>query len=58
MRTLALTGWIVIFAIGFVWEGVGLARSADWPTVSDMLRSFMAFPIGRMLSFAMWLWLG
>ena len=36
----------------------GLAKSSDWPTVSDMLRSFMAFRAGRVLMFAMWLWLG
>jgi len=58
MRTLALAGWVVIFGLVFVWEGIGLARGTEWPTVSDMLRSFMAFWAGRVLVFAMWLWLG
>lgn len=58
MRTLAIAGWIAIFAAGFIWEGIGLAKGTEWPTVSDMLRSFMAFRAGRVLMFAMWLWLG
>lgn len=58
MRALAITGWIVILAAAFVWEGIGLARGTEWPTVSDMLRSFMAIPVTRVLMFAMWLWLG
>jgi hypothetical protein len=39
-------------------EGIGLARGTDWPTVSDMLRSFMQFPVGRVLLLGMWMWLG
>ena len=58
MRTLAIAGWIVILAAVFIWEGIGLAKGTEWPTISDMLRSFMAFPVGRVLMFAMWLWLG
>jgi hypothetical protein len=58
MRTLALAGWALIFGIAFVWEGIGLARGTDWPTVSDMLRSFMQFPVGRVLLLGMWMWLG
>jgi hypothetical protein len=58
MRALALAGWVSILAVAFVWEGIGLARGEDWPTVSDMLRSFMVYPVGRGLLFAMWLWVG
>jgi hypothetical protein len=58
MRAFAIIGWITIFALLFLWEGIGLARGSDWPTVSDMLRSFMQFAVLRVLLFAMWLWLG
>ncbi|MBI3649363.1 MAG: hypothetical protein HY240_11545 [Actinobacteria bacterium] len=58
MRSLATIGWIVIFAAVFVWQGIGLSRGADWPTMSDMLRAFMAPAAGRICLFAMWLWLG
>jgi hypothetical protein len=58
MSKLAIIGWVAIVAVAFVWEGIGLARGTEWPTVSDMLRSFMSFWAGRVLVFAMWLWLG
>jgi Family of unknown function (DUF6186) len=58
MKTLAIAGWIAIFGVLFVWEGIGLTRGSDWPTVSDMVRSLMAFWPTRVFLFAMWLWLG
>jgi hypothetical protein len=58
MRAIALAGWVVIFGAAFAWEGIGLARGTDWPTVSDMLRSLMAPAVGRVFLLAMWMWLG
>ena len=58
MKALAIAGWIAIFAMLFVWEGIGLTRGSDWPTISDMVRSLMASWATRVLLFALWLWLG
>ena len=45
-------------ALALVWEGIGLARGADWPTVFDMMRSFMSFWPARLFMLGMWIWLG
>jgi hypothetical protein len=56
--TVAVVGWIVIFGALFAWQGIGLARGPEWPTMSDMLRSFMRPVAGRSLLFGVWLWIG
>ncbi|HEX6231190.1 MAG TPA: DUF6186 family protein [Actinomycetota bacterium] len=58
MRTVAIVGWVVIFAALFAWQGIGLARDDGWPTMSDMIRAFTRPVPGRVVLFGMWLWLG
>ena len=58
MRPVALFGWLVIVGTLFLWQGIGLARGPEWPTVSDFFRSFMTVPVGRAVLFGLWLWLG
>jgi hypothetical protein len=58
MRPVALVGWLVIVGTLFLWQGIGLVRGPEWPTVSDFFRSFMTVPVGRAVLFGLWLWLG
>ncbi len=58
MHVVAIVGWIVIFALLFTWQGIGLARGPAWPTLSDIFRAFMGPLVGRWLLFGLWLWLG
>jgi hypothetical protein len=58
MRTIAVAGWVAIFAALFAWQAVGLTRGGDWPTMSDMIRAFTRPMAGRIVLFGMWLWLG
>ena len=58
MRAVAIFGWLVIVGAFLVWQGIGLVRGSDWPTMSDFFRSFMTIPGGRAVMFALWLWLG
>jgi hypothetical protein len=58
MRAIAVVGWLGIVGALLVWQGIGLVRGPEWPTLSDFFRSFMTVPLGRFLLFALWLWLG
>src|ERR671923_1102457 len=58
MRTIALLGWLGIVGALLVWQGIALLRGPEWPTLSDLLRSFMTVSAGRFLLFGLWLWLG
>ena len=58
IRSVALVGWLVIVALLLAWQGIGLVRGPDWPTLSDLLRSLMRPVLGRALLFGLWLWLG
>lgn len=58
MRAIAVVGWLGIVGAFLVWQGIGLVRGPEWPTMSDFFRSFMAVPLGRFLVFGLWLWLG
>ena len=58
MRTIALLGWLGIVGALLVWQGIGLVRGPEWPTLSDLFRSFMTVSAGRFLLFGLWLWLG
>jgi len=58
MRTLAIVGWIVIVGAFLVWQGLALANAPEWPTVSQIFREFMRPLAGRVVLFALWLWLG
>jgi hypothetical protein len=58
MRALAIGGWIVIVTALFTWQAIGLVRTTEWPTMSDMLRAFMEPVVGRWLLFGLWLWIG
>lgn len=58
MRGVAVGGWIVIVTVLFAWQAVGLVRSPEWPTMSDLLRAFMGSWPGRWIVFGLWLWVG
>lgn len=58
MRAVAVGGWIVIFGVLFTWQGIGMAASSGWPTMSDMLRALTKPILGRWVLFGLWLWLG
>ena len=57
MNVAAVVAWLVVLALLFSLQGVGMAR-AGWPTMSDMFRAFMRPLAGRWLLFGLWLWLG
>ena len=42
MRSIAIVGWLGIIGALLVWQGLGLVRGPEWPTLSDFFRSFMA----------------
>jgi hypothetical protein len=58
MRPIAVAGWLVIVAALLVWQGVGLVRGPEWPTLTDFFRAFMKPSFGRFVMFGLWLWLG
>lgn len=58
MRTIAIAGWLGIVGALLTWQGIGVVRGPEWPTMSDFFRSFMTLPFGRVLLFGLWLWLG
>ncbi len=58
MHVVAVTGWIVIVAVLLAWQGMALAYSPEWPTLSSIFRALMRPAIGRFVLFALWLWLG
>lgn len=58
MRTVAIVGWIVIVGALLAWQGLALANSPEWPTLSQILRNFMRPAAGRAILFGVWLWLG
>jgi hypothetical protein len=46
MRAIAVVGWLWIVGALLVWQGIGLVRGPEWPTLSDFFRSFMTVPLG------------
>lgn len=58
MGAVAVVGWVVIIGALLAWQGVGLVRGPEWPTLSDMFRAFMRPLPGRFVLFGLWLWLG
>jgi hypothetical protein len=50
--------WAVLFGALFAWEGLGLAGVSGCPTLSDVFRLIMRYPVGRWALFALWLWVG
>jgi Family of unknown function (DUF6186) len=58
VRVFAIVGWIVVVGSVLVWQGFGLVNAPEWPTLSQMFRDFMRLPFGRIVLFALWLWLG
>ena len=50
--------WVVLFGAVFAWEGLALARVTGVPTLSDVFRVIMRYPVGRWALFALWLWAG
>ena len=57
MNVAALVGWLVVLALLFPLQGIGMAREG-WPTMSDMFGAFTRPLVGRWLLFGLWLWLG
>ena len=53
MRAVAFVGWLGIVGALLVWQGIGLVRGPDWPTMSDFFRSFMSVPLGRFILFGL-----
>ncbi len=58
VRPIAIVGWLLIVAALLGWQGIGLVRGAEWPTLTDFFRAFMRPALGRVILFGLWLWLG
>jgi hypothetical protein len=58
MRTLAVVGWVVIVGALLAWQGLAIANSPQWPTLSSIFRAAMRPLPGRIVLFGLWLWLG
>ncbi len=59
MARYPLTGylaWAVLFGALFAWEG--LARVTGVPSLSDVFRTIMRYPVGRWALVALGLWAG
>src|ERR1700733_8892357 len=50
--------WLGLFGAVFAWEGLALARVTGVPSLSDVFRVIMRYPVGRWMLFAFWLWAG
>jgi hypothetical protein len=50
--------WAVIFGAVFAWEGLALAGVAAVPSISDVIRVIMRYPVARWVLFLLWLWAG
>lgn len=50
--------WAVLFGALFAWEGLALAKVDSVPSLSDVFRLIMRYPVGRWALFALWLWFG
>jgi Family of unknown function (DUF6256)/Family of unknown function (DUF6186) len=50
--------WAVLFGAVFAWEGLALAGVTGVPSLSDVVRLIMRYPVGRWALFALWLWAG
>ena len=57
-RSVAVVGWLVIVGVLLAWQGLALVNTPQWPTISDLFRSFMRPVVGRWVLFGLWLWLG
>ena len=45
--------WAVLFGVLFAWEGLALARVSGVPSLSDVVRVIMRYPVGRWALFAL-----
>ena len=50
--------WAVLLGALFAWEGLALARVTGVPSLSDVVRVIMRYPVGRWALFGLWLWVG
>ena len=50
--------WAFLFGALFAWEGLSLAGVGSVPSLSDVFRVIMRYPVGRWALFALWLWAG
>jgi hypothetical protein len=58
VKMVAVVGWLSIVAVLLTWQGIGLVRGDEWPTLTDFFRAFMGPAWGRAVLFGLWLWLG
>jgi hypothetical protein len=58
IRMIGVVGWAVIFGLLLLWQGFALANGPSWPTMSDLIDNAMRSVIGRVVLFALWLWIG
>jgi Family of unknown function (DUF6186) len=58
VRLIAIVGWLLIVGVLLIWQGIGLVRGDEWPTLTDFFRAFMRPALGRVVLFGLWLWLG
>lgn len=58
IRMIGGVGWAVLFGLLLVWQGFALANGPAWPTASDLIDNAMRSVIGRVVLFALWLWIG
>ena len=50
--------WAVLFGALFAGEGLALAGVSGVPSLSDVVRVIMRYPVGRWALFTLWLWAG
>lgn len=50
--------WALLFGALFAYEGLALAHADRVPSLSDVFRLIMRYPVGRWILFALWLWVG
>ena len=50
--------WAVLLGAVVAWEGLVLAGVTAMPSLRDVFRVIMRYPVGRWMLFALWLWLG
>jgi Family of unknown function (DUF6186) len=51
--------WAVVIAAFLGYQGFCLVSDDDrWPSITEILRDVIRYPVGRWVLFGLWLWLG
>ncbi len=58
MRSVFLTGWVVLGLAAVAAEVIGLLSDERFPTLGDVLSFLMRPRVGRWLVLVGWVWLG